>query len=901
MKIFTNSLIKPQIPEKRLKMPENNSFRWAAVAGTPWMRVNLLLILLLALCLQASAAVNYVTGKVVDADTKEPLVSATITIKGTSKSASAGLDGTFRIDVSGIDNPVLVFTYLGYIPQEIAVGGKTNVGEISLKYSATGMKEVVVNGDIAIDRKTPVAVTTIGAQYIEEHIGTQDIPELLNIVPGVYATQQGGGYGDSRISIRGFSSQSRNGNVAYTINGIPVNDPESGAIYWSDFSGITDVTSSIQVQRGLGASKVIVPSFGGTVNVTSRSTDMQQGGYVWQTIGSDGYEKTAVLVSTGLNSNGWAATVEGSKTTGNGDADGLNFIAYNYFVNVSKVLSPDQTLSFNLVGGNQTHGQRPEETILAYQQAPQGIRWNSELGVKDGQQINPYNNFFSEPFLSLNHDWTINEKSSLSTEVYAIYGSGGGGDFGGAAPPRISNMYSPYDYTAAEQANANNPDGSALTYLYNSHDVTDWYGLRSTYRTMLGKYTTLQAGIDLRYYYGIHTEQLSDLLGANYVLDQYTGAASTAQGFSGGNINDPNHMAVVGDKISYDNEDYTESESAFAQAEYSKKDFTAFATLTGANNGLKRADYFNYLNSDPEQKSPWVNFASYQIKGGANYNFTDQMNVYANIGYLTKPPYYNTVFESFTNQVNKTAVDEKLFSYELGYGFKSAEFSAKVDLYRTSYKDRSDQSTYFDNATNQLYSANVIGVDELHQGAEIILVWRPVKEISIRGMASFGDYYYTNNPGPTTVYNNQEKAIATLDKIDLKNEKIGDIPQTSTGINLDLNVLPQVKIGVIWNYFSNYTANLPFQNYTYAGINPYMVPDYSLWSLNGVWRFKMAGFDAELIGTITNLLNTKYISDATDNGVAGSSPSGIVYGQAAGAYVYYGLPRVFTTGLKVKF
>ena len=106
------------------------------------------------------------------------------------------------------------------------------------------------------------------------------------------------------------------------------------------------------------------------------------------------------------------------------------------------------------------------------------------------------------------------------------------------------------------------------------------------------------------------------------------------------------------------------------------------------------------MNSDPAQTSKWVNFGSYQAKGGANYNFTEQMNVYANVGYLTKPPYYNTVFENYTNQINKSAVDEKLFSYELGYGFKSSEFSAKLDLYRTQYKDRSDQSSYFDLGTN---------------------------------------------------------------------------------------------------------------------------------------------------------------------------------------------------------
>jgi len=839
---------------------------------------------------KSHAIASIVTGKVVDADTKEPLVSASITIKGTNKSTSAGLDGTFKIDVSSTENPVLVISYIGYVAKEVPVAGKTNLGEITLKSSATGMSEVVINGDVAIDRKTPIAVSTISAQFIEEHIGTQDIPELLNTVPGVYATQQGGGYGDSRVSIRGFSSRSGNGNVAYTINGIPVNDPETGAIYWSDFSGITDVTSSIQVQRGLGASKVIVPSFGGTINVTSRSTDMQQGGYVWQTIGSDGFEKTAVLVSTGLNANGWAATFEGSRTSWNpGPADGLTSLGYNYFFNLSKVLTPNQTLSFNLIGGNQTHGQRPEETIADYQAAPQGIKWNAELGVENGKQVNPYNNFFSEPLFQLNHDWNINDKSSLSTELYAIFGSGGGGSISGTIP-HVSNFYSPLNYDAAAQANVNNPDGSALSYLYDSHDNTSWYGLRSTYKTLLGKYTTLQTGVDLRYYYGDHYEEVSDLLGANFVLDQYGG--SVAKGSAGGDINDPNHMAVVGDKIAYHNKDFVESESAFAQAEYSKNDFTAFVTLTGAENGQKRADYFNYLNSDPNQTTPYVNHLSYQAKGGANYNLNAQMNIYANIGYLTKPPYYATVFEEFTNQINKSAVDEKLFSYELGYGFKSSGFSAKVDLYRTSYKDRSDQSSYFDSATNQLYSANVTGVDELHQGAEVVLVWRPVKEISIRGMVSLGDYYYTNNPGPTTVYNSQEKAIFTVNQIDLKNQKIGDAPQTTAGLDIDINILPQVKVGATYNYFGNYTANVPFQDFTSVGLHPYMIPNYSLWGLNGVWRFKMAGFESELFGTVTNLLNTKYISDATDNGATG---------QASNALVYYGLGRLFTTGLKVKF
>ncbi|HVW12503.1 MAG TPA: TonB-dependent receptor [Mucilaginibacter sp.] len=852
--------------------------------------------LLTCFSLYASAQSTRVTGKIIDADSREPLIGATALVKGTTVAASAGLDGTFKINVQSPEQAVLVISYIGYVSREVPLSGKTNVGEILLKSSSNAMKEVVVTSDVAIDRKTPIAVSSVGPQFIEEHIGAQDIPDLLKGIPGVMTTSQGGGYGDSRISIRGFSSRSGNGNVAYTINGIPVNDPETGALYWSDFAGLTDVATSIQVQRGLGASKIITPSFGGTVNITTRSTDAQPGGFVEESLGSFGYNKTGVLISTGLNPNGWAATFQGSRTQGQGFADGLNFLGYNYFFNLSKVISQHQTLSLNLMGANQTHGQRQEEPIALYQNAPQGLLWNIWDGYKDGKEYNPYNNFYSEPLLSINHEWIINEKSSLSTVLYGLWGNGGGGGVAGPdystpnALPRNGNLYTPINFDAVESANAANPDGSALIYGDASHSQTTWYGLRSTYRTKLGDNIDLSAGIDLRDYWGNHYTEVTDLLGADYV--QYNFSGNPALGTAQGDINNPTDRAVVGSKIYYYNRDYVESGGAFAQAEYSKNDLSAFITLSGSENSDKRSDYFNYLNSDPNQTTPWVHFATYQAKAGANYNLTDQMNVYANIGYITKPPYFGNVFENYTNQINKSAVDEKLFSYELGYGFKVSTFSAKVDLYRTSYTNRAFASAYADASSGQIYTANISGVDELHQGAELELRWRPVKQITLGGMLSLGDDYYTNNAGPVTVFNNQQQAVHTVKEVFLKNEKVGDIAQTTAAGLLDVNVVPQLKFGAIFNYYGNYTSYVPFQNYTSPNLHPYVLPNYATWDLNGVYKFKMAGFDAELIGTVHNLLNSKYIQDAEDYNATG---------QASAVNVYYGLVRSFTTTLKVKF
>ena len=109
---------------------------------------------------------------------------------------------------------------------------------------AFALSDVTITSSVAIARKTPVAVSTITPVFIEEKLGTQEFPEILKSTPGVYATKQGGGYGDSKITIRGFKSE----NVAVMINGVPMNDMEWGGVYWSNWAGLSDVTRSMQVK-----------------------------------------------------------------------------------------------------------------------------------------------------------------------------------------------------------------------------------------------------------------------------------------------------------------------------------------------------------------------------------------------------------------------------------------------------------------------------------------------------------------------------------------------------------------------------------------------------------------------------------------------------------------------------
>ena len=122
----------------------------------------------------------------------------------------------------------------------------------------TDLDEVVVVAggviDLAADRVTPVAASTITAEDIAAFgVGNVELGESLKMVPGIYFASNAG-FGDAEMFLRGFGME----NTAVMINGQPVNAVEDGLVYWSNWSGMADVSQGIEVQRGLGASKLAI-------------------------------------------------------------------------------------------------------------------------------------------------------------------------------------------------------------------------------------------------------------------------------------------------------------------------------------------------------------------------------------------------------------------------------------------------------------------------------------------------------------------------------------------------------------------------------------------------------------------------------------------------------------------
>ncbi|MBP3668348.1 MAG: carboxypeptidase-like regulatory domain-containing protein, partial [Bacteroides sp.] len=133
-----------------------------------------------------------VKGIIVDADTDDPLVGATVTVIGTSYGTITDVDGRFILTYDAQQSE-LEFNYLGYKDVRIRItqSGNIDLGKIPMNLDAMILNDVVVKSTIAVPRKTPVAVSNVLLDYIEEKIGTQEFVEILKTTPGVHANRQG--------------------------------------------------------------------------------------------------------------------------------------------------------------------------------------------------------------------------------------------------------------------------------------------------------------------------------------------------------------------------------------------------------------------------------------------------------------------------------------------------------------------------------------------------------------------------------------------------------------------------------------------------------------------------------------------------------------------------------------
>lgn len=879
-----------------------------------------------------------VTGRLVDADTKEIIPGASLTVTAGSKKLQllSAVDGRFTFVIT--EKATLEISSVGYLNKTVEVEPGASLGDINIANSQVAMKEVIVTGNIAIDRKTPIAVSTIRAGAIEERIGNKEFPEILRTMPGTYITKSGGGFGDSRINVRGFNQT----NVAVMINGVPVNDMENGAVYWSNWAGLADIASSVQVQRGLGASKLSIAAVGGNINIVTKATEMEKGGQASATIGNDGYMKYTVGYNTGKSKGGFAASLLGSYTQGNGYVDGTKFKGWNYFLTLGWEINDKHTITLTATGAPQWHHQR--SAAIAYQTlfgnpnnpaiVNRGPKYNDSWGYYKGEEFSWSKNFYHKPVANLNYYWKIDNRTDFSAVLYASLGRGGGtgpigtqngrtgfnqtddanglvrfddmekwnsgtpvADFGATTSNPKWTLAGPYqDKYVADISN----NGIIRRSSMNEHN---WYGSILNITRDLNSAISVNAGLDLRYYKGLHYRRVEDGLGV-------------AAYYETKDLNNPGKYVAADDQdgtIDYNNDGIVKQVGGYVSAEYNKNKWSLFAAGSLSNTNYQRIDHFLYdKKTNPIWESAKKDFTGFIAKGGANYRITEKHNVFANVGYFERAPFFNTVWPNFNNvDINKNITNEKIFSVEAGYGFRSKLVSANINVYRTEWKDKNFNQTFTDPSSGQQFRSNIAGLIALHQGVELETTVRPINKLEIQGMLSLGDWKWKNNVS-TVVTNDNNVPIDTV-YIYTKGLKVGDAAQTTLNLSAGYEIIKGLRIRASYYFADNLYANFTPENRsdaTQEGVQAWKLPSYGL--LDGMlsYTIKFNGAKVTFRLNVDNIFDKIYIAESTTDhkydppGAATPITNDFKIGDNGSGIrntVYPGFGRTWTLGAKVNF
>jgi hypothetical protein len=804
------------------------------------------------------------------------------------------------------------------------------------------VREIRVIGNLVNGQNVPVAVTKIDTKKITEELASRDLPMLLNGTPGVYATNQGGGDGDARINVRGFDQR----NVGVMIDGVPVNDMENGAVYWSNWFGLDAITSQMQVQRGLGATKIAMPSIGGTINIITQGVGTKKGGSFKQEYATGNFLRSSLSYNTGMTPSGWGLTFSASYKQGQGWVDGTPTQGFFGYTKISKRLDK-HLLTLSAFAAPQQHGQRSFFQGIQYWDANRsqalgvpfdstlllndmGIRYNQHWGyvtndAGEREILNERRNFYNKPQITLKDFWSVNDKLDISNLGYLSVGRGGGTSiFNSSAILRDSNFNIDWDQMITEnQVNSlfgtpnidplySDTEIKASQILLASINNHFWLGYLGQFNYQYSKKTSFSGGIDYRYYEGRHYQIITNLLGADYFL-------------SAANFNDPDPMQRVGDKIAKntfnaDRDGVVTYAGIFGQVEHSSERINWFLNVSSILNGYKGIDYFQrkvlelsdttlrigaldtiqYNGQTYHAGSPGLNFFETEwkyipgitIKGGLSYKLNKYQDVYCNLGYLNRTPQFSNVIDNNSNSFFGEIVNEIIYAAEGGYHYSNKHFGVNYNAYFTNWKNKPfpyGVAVPDPNDPTEFIRVNINGMDAIHMGQEIDVAWEINSKLSFEFMFSIGNWIWNSSK---TVFIPQYDSLEFT--FDAKGVHVGDAAQTAMAASLRYEPIKNAYIKLQGQFFDRYYANFdPFSlQGSNGGRDSWQIPSYSLINLFAGYRYKQFSFG----GAITNLLNTSFISDATNNANG-------IYDQfdARSASVMFGQGLRFNINLAIQF
>jgi len=667
-------------------------------------------------------------------------------------------------------------------------------------------------------------------------------------------------FGPYRFQPRGYEGNQQQ----VLINGIMMNDIETGEAYWSQWGGLNDVFRGRDNTYGLVAAEYGYGKLNGMTYFDAVAANQRKETRVSYAVTNRTYRNRVMLThNTGVNKKGWAFSLSASKRwSEEGYVPGTFYDGYSYYAGASKNLKKHQ-LNFFTFGAPTRRG-KMAPVIKEMYDLTGDYFYNPNWGYQNGEKRNARVADVFQPVFVLNHQYKPDNTTKLTTSVAYQFGKNANSsiDWYNGADPRpdyyrklpsyynIDYLYNPTAINEIRETLVDNPDALQIDWdrLYNVNysnyetirnvngiEGNDVYGRRSVYvlsndvddikkwsantnfEKILNEHITLYTGLNFILQQTESYKELVDLLGGDFYINynqfaerQYVGNATIRQN----DVQNPNRIVKEGEKYNYDYISHYLNASWWGQTTltYSKVDLFAAATI-GTNNFYREGLYQNGLFLKASLgDSKKQNFLVYGAKGGITYKINGRNYLFVNGAIGADAPTIENTFISIRTRNYTIANPEtqKYLSAEGGYLLHSPKINARAVLYATDVTDavqvKRYYSDYFQSFTNNILQ----DINMRFTGTELALDYKLSSSFNLTGVAALGQAFYTNRPKVSIYLDNDTSLLATPRTVYVSNYYLGVGPQSAYTFGVHYKSKNYWFANVNFNYFDrNYLELAP--------------------------------------------------------------------------------------------
>jgi hypothetical protein len=678
---------------------------------------------------------------------------------------------------------------------------------------------------------------------------SQNISGLLQSSRDIFVSTAGFTFGQTRFRIRGYDSE----NTTVLMNGVPLNDRETGRAYWSAWGGLNDVTRWQEIDFGISASPYSFGGVSGATNIEARASKLRAGTRFTYSSTNRAYRNRLMATyNSGMLDNGWSYSVSGSRRWAEeGYVEGTFYDAWSYFASVEKKLNNRHSVGLIAFAAPSKAGRTGVSTQETYDLAGTNF-YNPNWGYQNGEKRNARVGSYNQPRILLTHYWEPVKSTKVTTSASYFFGRYGTTslEWYDAADPRpdyyrnlpsyYKNNPSQFEYLTNQWQNNESFRQIDWDFFYfanskNLFTINDAYGIEGNsvtgnfskyiiedrrndhnqfqFNTNLWKeinpHITLNSGLNVSLYKGRTYKVVEDLLGGDFYIniDKFAEQDVFDPLQSQNDLRTPNKPVYKGDVFGYDYDANVNSVDAFAQVNFTYPKFDYFVALNLSATEFWRTGHMQNgkFPSESLGDSEKQSFTNYGLKGGVTYKITGRHYLILNGMYLTRAPYFRDSYISprTRDHVVSNLDSEKVLSGDISYVLRAPNIQARATLYYTEFNDQVYSRSFYHETLRSFVNYQMTGVDTRSSGAEIGVDYKLTSTINLTAVAGLGQLIYNSRPFATISQDNNSEVLAENRKIYLKNYYVGGGPQTALSGGIKYNSPKYWWIGANINFFDD--------------------------------------------------------------------------------------------------